>query len=286
MMTEKHAEFAAYAKINLFLDVTGKREDGYHLLSTVMHRVSLCDTVKLTLNCSGIITVSCSDSSIPSDGGNICFKAAESFYSAAGISSEGVSIYIDKRIPSQAGMGGGSADAAAVILGLNFLHGNPLTEEQLLELGVKIGADVPFCIKGGCALCTGIGEIMEPLPTIDFGYIVIGKGKDGISTKEAFAAIDSLDRSAETWGTPEFFREKHSDFNGFAENCRNIFDEVTQLSQVALIKNILLENGAACACMTGSGSAVFGLFGKKTDADKAECALKKDMLTAMQCRFL
>ncbi len=273
----------AKAKINLYLDVTGKRADGYHLLETVMHTVSLCDTVTLTKTCRSGIEISCSDPLIPCNEKNIAYKCAAAFFNKTGISSRGVSIDIIKRIPSQAGMGGGSADGAAVLTGLDRLFETRLSEGELISIGARIGADIPFCIKGGCGYCTGIGEIIEPLPAI-CGCVLIGKGQAGISTAEAFGKIDSLGSGIGITGIKKIFGNVSS-LTDIAPFCRNIFDDVTSLEEVTDIKRIMTENGAVCSAMTGSGSAVFGLFESENVASKAQEVLKqKNYFTAL-CRL-
>lgn len=273
----------AKAKINLYLDVMGKRADGYHLLETVMHTVSLCDTVTLTKTDRSGIEISCSDPIIPCNEKNIAYKCAAAFFDKTGISSGGVSIDIIKRIPSQAGMGGGSADGAAVLTGLDRLFETGLSEGELISIGARIGADIPFCIKGGCGYCTGIGEIIEPLPAI-CGYVLIGKGQAGISTTEAFGKIDSLGSGIGISGIKQIFGNVSS-LTDIASYCRNIFDDVTSLEEVTDIKRIMTENGAVCSAMTGSGSAVFGLFESENVAAKAQDVLKqKNYFTAL-CRL-
>lgn len=273
----------AKAKINLYLDVTGKRADGYHLLETVMHTVSLCDTVTLTKTGRSGIEISCSDPLIPCNEKNIAYKCAAAFFNKTGISSGGVSIDIIKRIPSQAGMGGGSADGAAVLTGLDRLFETGLSESELISIGAKIGADIPFCIKGGCGYCTGIGEIIEPLPAI-CGCVLIGKGQAGISTAEAFGKIDSLGSGIGITGIKQIFGNVSS-LTDISPFCRNIFDDVTSLEEVTNIKRIMTENGAVCSAMTGSGSAVFGLFELENVAAKAQEVLKqKNYFTAL-CRL-
>ena len=273
----------AKAKINLYLDVTGKRADGYHLLETVMHTVSLCDTVTLTKTGRSGIEISCSDPLIPCNEKNIAYKCAAAFFDKTGISSGGVSIDIIKRIPSQAGMGGGSADGAAVLTGLDLLFETGLSEGELISIGARIGADIPFCIKGGCGYCTGIGEIIEPLPAI-CGCVLIGKGQAGISTAEAFGKIDSLGSGIGITGIKKIFGNVSS-LTDIAPFCRNIFDDVTSLEEVTDIKRIMTENGAVCSAMTGSGSAVFGLYESENAAKKAQEVLKqKNYFTAL-CRL-
>lgn len=261
----------------------GKRADGYHLLETVMHTVSLCDTVTLTKTDRNGIEISCSDPLIPCNEKNIAYKCAAAFFDKTGISSRGVSIDIIKRIPSQAGMGGGSADGAAALIGLDRLFETGLSENELISIGAKIGADIPFCIKGGCGYCTGIGEIIEPLPAI-CGCVLIGKGQAGISTGEAFGKIDSLGSGIGIPGIKKIFGNVSS-LTDIASYCRNIFDDVTSLEEITDIKRIMTENGAVCSAMTGSGSAVFGLFESENVAAKAQEVLKqKNYFTAL-CRL-
>ena len=264
---------SAYAKINLYLDVTGRRADGYHLLETVMHTVSLCDTVTLTKTGKSGIEISCSDPLIPCGEKNIAHKCAAVFFEYTGIQGEGVSINIIKNIPSQAGMGGGSADGAAVLTGLNRLYSADLSESELISVGARIGADIPFCIKGGCGYCTGIGEIIESLPKIS-GTVLVGKGKSGISTPEAFGKIDSLDFRIGTEGIKDIFGNVRS-LGDIAPYCRNIFDEITSLDEVSHIKKIMTDSGALCSLMTGSGSAVFGLYETETSVERAYELLKQ-----------
>ena len=274
---------SAKAKINLYLDVTGKRADGYHLLETVMHTVSLCDTVTLTKTDRSGIEISCSEPLIPCNEKNIAYKCAAAFFEKTGISGGSVSIDIIKRIPSQAGMGGGSADGAAVLTGLDRLFETDLSENELISIGAKIGADIPFCIKGGCGYCTGIGEIIEPLPAIR-GCVLIGKGKAGISTADAFGKIDSLGSGIGITNIKKIFGNV-SALTDIAPYCRNIFDDVTSLEEVTDIKRIMMESGAVCSAMTGSGSAVFGLFGSENIAANAQEVLKqKNYFTAL-CRL-
>lgn len=274
----------ANAKINLYLEVTGRRADGYHLLETVMHTVSLCDRVTLTKTGKSGIEISCSDPLIPCNEKNIAYKCAEAFFEHTGICDRGVGIDIIKNIPSQAGMGGGSADGAAVLTGLNRLFCADLSEGELISLGAKIGADIPFCIKGGCGYCTGIGEIIEPLPKIS-GTVLIGKGSTGISTPEAFARIDSLGNRIGTEGIRDIFGSVRS-LRDIAPYCRNIFDDVTCLDEVSRIKKIMTDNGAVCSLMTGSGSAVFGLYETEASAEGAYEILKQNGYFSALCSLV
>ena len=181
----------ANAKINFCLDIIGVREDGYHLIESVMQSISLCDKVSLSKTRLNTIELNCPKINIPKEK-NIAYKAAKAFLEEAGIDS-GVRIKIKKNIPEQAGMGGASADAAAVIVGLNRLFKVGFSEQKLCEIGAKIGADVPFCIMGGTMLVRGIGEVLTELDNCADCHIVIVKGTQGVSTKEAYDAIDSAE---------------------------------------------------------------------------------------------
>lgn len=251
------------AKINLTLDIVGKRNDGYHFMKTIMQSVSLFDNVTVTLNKSEKTTIHCNNKNVPCNEKNIAFKAVNEFLAFTGKRINGIDIDIDKNIPIKAGLAGGSADASAVIVALDYLFETGLKKHELCEIGVKVGADVPFCIIGGTAVAEGIGELITPLPSLDKCFLVLAKGTEGISTAEAFKKIDDL------------VIVKHPDTNGmiaaiavssiseFAPRCMNVFEAITNLEDVSNIKNIMLHHNALSATMSGSGSAVFGIFEKK-----------------------
>lgn len=234
----------AYAKINLFLDITGKREDGYHTLETVMQSVTLSDIVTMELTDGDDIDVSCSDPNIPEDQENICHKAARLFFDYIGVRS-GAEITIEKRIPAQSGLGGGSADAAAVLCGLNRLMNNPVGEAALLKLAAEIGADVPFCLAGGTKLCGGIGEEMTETDPYGIPYFLIVKPDFGCDTGIAFREYDL---------SPVPRRERKGN------EIYNVFRELYDHDEINAIIEKLKELGAEDAELTGSGSAVFGTF--------------------------
>lgn len=263
------------AKINLTLDIVGKRTDGYHFMKTVMQSISIYDSVTLEQNTTGGITVFCNSDNVPSDETNTAFKAAKAFFEYAEIKNKGLQIIIDKKIPVQAGLAGGSADAAGVIVGLNELYNAELSVNELCEIGVKVGADVPFCIVGGTALAEGIGELLTPLPDLSDCFIVVAKGEKGISTAEAFEKIDSG------------LILNHPDSDGMIAAiasgnipeigplCLNVFENVTSLSDIDEIKDVMKQNHALCAVMSGSGSSVFGIFEKKRYANACEEELSR-----------
>ncbi|MGN0675132.1 MAG: 4-(cytidine 5'-diphospho)-2-C-methyl-D-erythritol kinase [Oscillospiraceae bacterium] len=269
---------SAPAKINLMLDVTGKRSDGFHTLLTVMQSISLPDTVYISANGSDKITVECNVPDIPCDSRNIAYKAAAKFYEYFGISG-GVHIKIEKNIPSEAGLGGGSADGAAVLLGMNKLYNAGFSLDELCKIGVTIGADVPFCIKGGTKLCRGIGEEFYDIEPLEDCYIVIGKGKGGISTQEAFRRIDSIGFGNDILSIG---------YDGTAKSVskigKNIFEAVADIDDVKMIKELILSCGAVYSAMSGSGTAVFGLFSDLNSAQKCADILKSNDYFSSLCK--
>lgn len=245
----------ANAKINLFLDIINRRPDGYHNLNTVMQSVDLSDI--LTIELSDKITVECSDPSVPQNEGNICYNAADSFYALLG-KQGGAEIKIEKRIPHDAGLGGGSADAAALLRGLNALCGNPIEESELIKLGAKIGADVPFCMTGGQQSCKGIGDTdMKYITDFDYEDFLIVKPPFSCGTAQAYAEYDKAP-------LPRFNRCPKDAYEVY-----NIFRELYNNEEINEIIEKLKALGAEAAELTGSGSAVFGAFKSREYALKA-----------------
>ncbi len=264
---------SAPAKINLFLDITGKRNDGYHLLSTVMQAVTLCDDVTVITDEDGSgIKVTCSDSEIPCDSSNTAYRAAEEFFAATGIKEQGVTIKIKKRIPSGAGMAGGSTDAAAVLFALNEIFETSLETQELADIAEKIGADVPFCVCGGTMNCSGIGNIMSPLPDMPECSIVVVKPEFKISTAEAYRRSDELGYENPKKSDALISGICNGRVRTVAENLYNRFEDITGSDEIESIKKALTDYGACGAIMTGSGSAVFGLF---EDEDEAQDCTKE-----------
>lgn len=261
----------AHAKINLALQVEGKRADGYHNLSTIMHQIPLYDDVELTLGAGSGIATETNFNYIRTDT-NIATKAARRFFAAAGIPEPGLLIRIFKRIPVGAGLGGGSADAAAVLLALNAEYGAPISSEQLNELAAKVGADVPFCLAGGCALCEGIGEQITELPTLPSCALLVVKPKASISTAQLFSEYDAK-RQQRGPDIPGMIRALET--GAFEEIARRVFNVLELYAErhcpeIATIHRELLYEGAIGAGMSGSGSAVFGLFKNAEHAKSAK----------------
>ena len=270
-----HMTVASPAKLNLFLDITGKRNDGYHLINTVMQTVSLYDDVTVSLDGGGSgISVSCTDENIPCTSENTAYIAAERFFEYTGIQKPEVSIKIKKRIPYGAGMAGGSTDAAAVIFALNGLLEVGLSTEEMAEIGEKVGADVPFCIYGGTMNATGIGTILSPLPDMPDCTIVAVKPEFGISTGEAYKKFDAT--GYDSVKSPDAVIDAICSGNvkEIAGNMYNKFEEVSDVAEIGDIKKIMKDCGSCGAIMTGSGSAVFGIFDDEGKADDCRQELR------------
>lgn len=274
------------AKINLVLDVTGRLENGYHTIESIFQTVGLYDEISVDLAES--ISIECElpesfekSDPIPCDERNIAYKAAKRFFEAAGIDS-GCRIHIKKGIPSQAGMGGGSTDAAAVIYCLNKLTGVDMPTKKLEEIGAGIGADVPFFFTGGTAYVSGIGEKIVPVADYSGRTLVIAKGIQGVSTAEAYGAVDALNEPVH----PDAAGLKAAIESGSDDVYRyfgNLFETAVQLDEVTEIKAVMLENGALSSVMTGSGSAVFGLFDDDIQAEKCRRKLSELGFFAAVC---
>ena len=264
----------AAAKVNLLLDLTAVLENGYHSIYTVMQSVGLYDTVTVEKTDSEKITLTCNDNTMPLDNKNTAWKAAEYFFEYIGATAKGINIHIEKNIPSQAGMAGGSADAAAVIVALNKLFSANLTEDELLAIGEKVGADVPFCILGGTRLCLNKGEIMAKLPDLTDCHIVIVKPDQGVSTKEAYNNYDSAQWIRHPDNEGFLYAATIKDFDIMCKKAANVFEQVVEVTDRVKIKAIMRNHNARLAMMTGSGAAVFGLFESEIDAAECEKTLK------------
>ena len=251
----------AFAKVNLTLDVLGKREDGYHDLRSVMQTVSIRDDVEIDVGTEKPWVLTCSREDIPCGPENLAWKAAEVYCNAMHVDPQGLAIRITKRIPSGAGLGGGSADAAAVLRALNRHFGEPLSIFALAELGAQVGSDVPFCVVGGTVMVEGRGERLRKLPDLPDCVFVVCKPEFSVSTPELYQKIDTVaiphhpdNRAMET-------ALLAGDLQKVAENVYNVFDPVVTERHLELnyIKSICNSYGALCQQMTGSGSAVFAM---------------------------
>ena len=270
-MGDKTIRREAYAKINLGLDVVRRLPNGYHEVRMIMQTVGICDVLTFRKAAAGIQLV-VDNEELPTDGNNLIYKAAKLIMDTAGISdTKGVCITLEKHIPIAAGMAGGSTDAAATLLGINELYEIGYGVDKLKELGVKIGADVPYCIQGGTALAEGIGEVLSALPTPPACHLVIAKPDINVSTKfvyenlranelESHPDIDGMTKALET-----------GDLKGITERLGNVLETVTVPAYpiIDMIKQSMLDAGAEGALMSGSGPTVFGIF---TELEKAKQA--------------
>ncbi len=266
-----------HAKINLTLDVTGKLENGYHTVEMVMQSIALHDDVQVKITRGEKkpqgITLHCNLPYLPTDGRNLAYRAAELFYETTGVLLESCEIHIEKRIPVAAGLAGGSTDAAAVLRALNELHETGLDEDALCAMGVKLGADVPYCVRGGTMLAKGIGEELSALPPMPHCYVVLCKPPFAVSTKEVYEQIDAaeIEERPDTAGMIKALENK--DYAGVCRALSNVMETVTarKRRQIDEIKRVLMENGADGALMSGSGPSVYGLF---QDEGRARTAAK------------
>ena len=281
-------EIKAFAKINLYLDVTGKRENGYHDLVTVMQSVSLHDTLTVERRAGEGVLLD-TGGALPADGSNLICRAANAYFAKSG-APFGVSVKLKKHIPMQAGMGGGSADAAATLRALNALDGGRFTDAELCEIGASIGADVPFCVMGGTRLCRGIGEVMEPIASNLKGTFVVAIGGEGVSTPAAFAELDRRygdfkQKNGESAPAALLNAMKNGDLAAAAPCFYNMFEEVIEpiRPRVGEWKTILYQSGAAAAMMSGSGPSVWGLFEGGDAAERAVAALTAAGARAFVC---
>lgn len=277
----------AYAKLNLTLDVLGKREDGYHDLCMVMQSITLHDTLTLTPNQGQGLRVKSNLHFLPTGEKNLAAAAALRFWEALGREPESLDIEIQKQIPVCAGMAGGSSDAAAVLRALNEQEGFPFTPKELAKVGEKVGSDVPYCVLGGTALAEGRGEILTPLSPLPPCWVVACKPDFPISTPELFARIDSskLRCRPDTAGMLEALQA--GSLEEVARRMYNVFEDVLPeryQTRVAEIKQVLIEKGALGANMSGTGPTAFGLFDSEEAAREAAETLKENYQETFLCR--
>ena len=262
----------AYAKLNITLDITGRRTDGYHLLDSVFHTIDLCDTLSLD-ECPQGVLLDCTTPSLQT-ADNLVLRAARAFFTHTP-EKRGVHFTLAKAIPTQAGLGGGSADAAAALRLLNRFAGHPLTNQQLMALGLTLGADVPFALAGGTQRVTGIGEHLTPIPLHRPYYFVLIQPEQGLSTGLVYSRYDA-DPSAQRPQTDAFIRAFTShDSAALRALGGNVLQPAAAslCPAISLIEQALYQQGALLASMTGSGSVVFGLFEHAEQAAHAQKVL-------------
>ncbi len=269
----------AYAKINLGLDVTGKRDDGYHLVRMIMQNIDIYDTLTFRKNDTGEINLSCSKEGIPTDARNLICKVAQQLKEEYGVAA-GADITLEKVIPAAAGMAGGSTDGAAAYYALNELWNLGMSRDTMCALSVKLGADIPYCIVGGTALSEGIGEVLTPLKDLADCAIVIAKPGIDVSTAWVYKELDSSTFVSH----PDIDGIRNAieagDIKGMCALIDNVLEPVTTGKHTVIkdIEKILLDNGAIGAFMTGSGPTVFGIYEDEKKAGEGMEAVRKSGL--------
>lgn len=268
----KFSTYNAYAKLNLSLDITAKRPDGYHEVSMIMTSCSLCDIVHIKK--SDTISLKILNNSDLSETDNLMIKAANAFFDYTKIVS-GAEMKLEKNIPLAAGLAGGSTDAAAVIRALNDIYGTNLSYDELCKIALPIGADVPYCIKGGTYLAEGIGEKLTYIDKITDLYAVLIKPNQGLSTAEIYKKTDSEKNLIHPDNKKLIDFIKQKDYNSLAKSMKNVMEQVSinEISEIEELKNSLLNFGALGAMMSGSGPTVFGLFSSLENARLAANSL-------------
>lgn len=266
----------AMAKINLGLDVIRKREDGYHEVRMIMQTIRMYDVLDIRKKQNPGISLSTNLPYVPSDERNLVYKAAKLLMDEFDI-KEGLSMRLSKSIPVAAGMAGGSSDAAAAFVGVNRLFRLGLSQEELMERAVRIGADVPYCIMRGTALAEGIGEKLTPLSAMPEGYVLIGKPGINVSTKTAYEnlKLDAIERRPDIDGMIRDIQNK--DLYSMTEKMVNVFEPglMEKYPVIREIRDFMEERGALKAMMSGSGPTVFGIFDSKEKMNAAAAALRK-----------
>lgn len=256
-------EVRAHAKLNLTLDVLGRRPDGYHDLRMVMQSVALADVLTLEESGDGELRVRTNLHFLPNNEKNLAAQAALRWWEARGQAPRGLEIAIEKHVPVCAGMAGGSSDAAAVLRALNQMEGAPLSLREVAKIGERVGSDVPYCILGGTALAEGRGEILTPLPPLPQCWAVLCKPEFSISTPALFAKIDSVRLRCRPDTQGVIAALEAGDLHGVARRMYNVFEDALperQRARVNDIKNVLIQCGALGASMSGTGPTAFGLF--------------------------
>ena len=273
-------ELKAYGKINLGLDVIRKRPDGYHDLDMIMQMVDVYDDIVITKNKTGKIEVK-TDTAVLSNGkDNLAYMAAKMLMDEFKI-KDGVNIYINKRIPIAGGMAGGSSDCATTLMGINQLFELGLSKEELMERGVKLGADVPYCVLGGTAIARGIGEVLTPLPAQADCHVIIAKPPVSVSTAYVYGHIKPLEITKRPDIEAMAQSIKDGDLKKMASLIYNVMEDVTvgEYPIISEIKQVMIDNGALNSIMSGSGPTVFGLFDDKEKAQQCVKTLEEKGLT-------
>ena len=273
----------AYAKINLMLDILSRLDNGYHDLFMIMQSVGIYDTVTVEKSGNDLISISCDVDDIPTDERNVAYKAAVEFFAYTGIDNSAIAIDIQKRIPHAAGLAGGSADAAAVIIALDKLFDARLSEKDIIAIGSKVGADVPFCALGGTMLAQYTGTVLSHLPDLSEKQIIIVKPEQDVSTGKAYAAFDTAERVRHLDTKGMLLACINDDWKAISEKVGNVFEQFIEVTDRTVIKGIMRKYGCLCCCMSGSGPSIFGIFDDVDKAEKCKTELEKEFKSVYLC---
>lgn len=250
----------AAAKINLLLDITSRLENGYHSIYSIMQSVGLYDKISISKGGGGEIQLSCSNPLVPLDEGNTAYRAARLFFEYANMRNKGLNIDIEKHIPLGSGLAGGSADAAAVLIGLNELYETEFSDKDLAAIGVKVGADVPFCLQGGTMLVQNIGDVLSDLPPLPACHILLVKPPSSVSTIGAYEAFDKKENIRHPNKEYALEAAVAGDLRGICRHSSNVFEQVVEVVERVEIKSIMRKYEALYTFMTGSGSTICAVF--------------------------
>ena len=264
----------AAAKINLMLDILKRLDNGYHSLFMIMQSVDLFDIVTVDKNNQNKIIIECDKDGVPCNEKNIAYKCAIKFFEYCDISDIGITIKIEKNIPMAAGVAGGSADGAAVIYCLNKIYNTNLSQKELCEIGNKVGADIPFSLTGGTAVTLGTGNVIAPVKDLPECYIVLCKPEQDVSTPEAYAEFDALNRVRHLDRVSMIDAVSNGDYEKICSLCGNVFEQAVEVPKRPHIKGIMRKSGADACCMSGSGPTVFGVFSDEEKANECYDKLK------------
>lgn len=262
----------ASAKINLMLDILKRLDNGYHSLFMIMQSVDLYDIVNIEKNELNEIAIKCDNNKVPCNEKNIVFKCAQAFFDALNIADRGITIEIEKNIPMAAGIAGGSADGAATLYCLNKIYNANLSERELCDIGSKVGADIPFSIVGGTAIALGTGTIIAPVKNLPNCYFVLCKPDQDVSTPEAYAQFDSLNRVRHLDRVSMIESISQGNYKEICSLCGNVFEQAIEVPKRPHIKGVMRKCGADACVMSGSGPTVYGIF---SDENKAKDAYEK-----------
>ncbi len=264
----------AAAKINLMLDILKRLDNGYHSLFMIMQSVDLFDVVTVDKNNENRIIIECDKDGVPCNEKNIAYKCAMKFFEYCDISDVGITIKIEKNIPMAAGVAGGSADGAAVIYCLNKIYNTNLSQKELCEIGNKVGADIPFSLTGGTAVTLGTGNVIAPVKDLPECFIVLCKPEQDVSTPEAYAEFDALNRVRHLDRVSMIDAVSNADYEKICSLCGNVFEQAVEVPKRPHIKGVMRKSGADACCMSGSGPTVFGLFSDEQKANDCYNKLK------------